>query len=219
MSLYNMGAFKSWGHFAPEPSQFPSGAAGVKACVDKAAKLGLRIGVHTLTSFIHTYDPYITPIPDKRLAITGSSALTQPINAVGKEIQVESKYYFTNLTRSTLHAVRLGNEIIRYRDVTPEFPYTLLDCQRAAFGTREIGSSQGRDRCHVDGLPLPVSPTHGGCWVTAGSTAAGCAGWRHGLTRGICMRATLRGDCGAPSVGAGPVPLRAQTNSPTGGSV
>jgi hypothetical protein len=143
MSLYNMGAFKSWGHFAPEPNQFPHGIAGVKTCSDKAAKLGLRIGVHTLTSFIHTHDPYVTPIPDKRLAITGSSALTQPIDAVGKEIQVESKYYFTNLTRSTLHAVRIGNEIIRYRDVTPEVPYTLLDCQRGAFGTRASDHPKG----------------------------------------------------------------------------
>jgi hypothetical protein len=143
LSLYNMGAFKSWGHFAPEPNQFPNGFAGVKTCVDKAAKLGLRIGVHTLTSFIHTHDPYVTPLPDKRLAITGSSALTQPIDAVVKKIPVESKYYFTNLTRSTLHAVRIGNELIRYRDVTPESPYTLLDCQRGAFGTRASDHPKG----------------------------------------------------------------------------
>jgi hypothetical protein len=135
MSLYNMGVFRSWGHFEPEPNQFPNGLAGVKACADKAAKLGLRIGVHTLTSFIHTYDPYVTPIPDKRLAVAGTSSLAQPVDAAAKEIQVESKYYFTNLTHSTLHAVKIDDEILRYRDVTPEPPYTLLDCQRGAFGT------------------------------------------------------------------------------------
>lgn len=143
MSLYNMDAFRSWGHFEPEPKQFPNGLAGVKACADKAAKLGLRIGVHTLTSFIHTHDPYVTPIPDKRLAVAGTSTLAQAIDAAAKEIQVESKYYFTNLTHSTLHAVKIGDEILRYRDVTPEPPYRLLDCQRGAFGTKASDHPHG----------------------------------------------------------------------------
>jgi hypothetical protein len=143
MSLYNMDAFRSWGHFKPEPRQFPNGLAGVKACADKAAKMGLRIGVHTLTSFIHTHDPYVTPIPDHRLAVAGTSALTQAIDATAKEVQVESKFYFTNLTHSTLHAVRIGDEILRYRDVTPAPPFTLLDCQRGAYGTKVSAHPKG----------------------------------------------------------------------------
>lgn len=143
MSLYHMNAFRSWGHFDPEPNQFPSGLAGVKACAEKAAKRGLRIGVHTLTSFIHSHDPYVTPIPDQRLAVAGTSTLAQPIDAAAREIQVESKYYFTNLTHSTMHAIKIGDEILRYRDVTPEPPYTLLDCQRGAFGTKASDHSKG----------------------------------------------------------------------------
>jgi hypothetical protein len=99
--------------------------------------------VHTLTSFIQTHDPYITPIPDKRLSITGQSTLASSVDASSKEIQVESKYYFTNLTHSTLHAVKIGDEIIRYRDVTATLPYTLLDCQRGAFGTRASSHEKG----------------------------------------------------------------------------
>ena len=142
-SLYSMSPFKSWGHFGLDSNQFPNGIAGMKTCVDKAAKLGLRIGVHTLTSFIHTVDPYVTPIPDKRLAVAGTSVLTQPIDADAKEIQVESKFYFTNLTHSTLHAVKIGDEILRYRDVTREPPYTLLDCRRGAFGTQAADHAKG----------------------------------------------------------------------------
>ncbi len=143
MSLYSMSPFKSWGHFALNRNKFPNGTAGMKACVEKAAKLGLRLGVHTLTSFINTDDPYVTPLPDKRLAITGASRLAQDVNATAKEIQVESKYYFTNLTYSTLHAVRIGDEIIRYRATSTEAPYTLLDCQRGAFGTQAAGHPKG----------------------------------------------------------------------------
>lgn len=143
MSLYSMSPFKSWGHFELDRKQFPNGNAGMKTCVEKASRMGLRIGVHTLTSFIQTHDPYVTPVPDKRLAVTGWSALAQAVDASGKEISVESKYYFTNLAASTLHAVRIGDEIIRYRDVTLEPPYTLRDCQRGAFGTKAAAHSKG----------------------------------------------------------------------------
>jgi len=143
MSLYSMSPFQSWGHFGLDAKQFPNGIAGMKTCVEKASRMGLRIGVHTLTSFINTHDPYVTPIPDKRLAATGWSALAQAVDAAAKEIPVESKYYFTNLPASTLHAVRVGNEIIRYRDVTLEPPYTLRDCQRGAFGTKPSDHPKG----------------------------------------------------------------------------
>ncbi|HIA75184.1 MAG TPA: ADP-forming succinate--CoA ligase subunit beta [Dehalococcoidia bacterium] len=48
----------------------------MRKCVEKAKKKGIRIGAHTLTNFIQTHDPYITPVPDKRLARTGSQAAT-----------------------------------------------------------------------------------------------------------------------------------------------
>ena len=143
LSLYHMSPFKSWGHFGLDPRPFPNGIAGMKACVDKAAKLGLRIGVHTLTSFINTHDPYVTPIPDKRLAVTGSSALAEPVDAAVKAVQVESKYYFTNLPHSTLHAVKIEDEIIRYREITAAPPFTLLECQRGAYGTKAADHPKG----------------------------------------------------------------------------
>jgi hypothetical protein len=143
MSLYHMSAFRSWGHFGPDLRQFPNGIASIKACVAKAEKVGLRLGVHTLTSFIQTQDPYVRPVPDKRLAIAGASVLTAPVDAATQSILVESKFYFTNLTYSTLHAVRIGDEIIRYREVTPNAPYTLLDCQRGAYGTKASRHAQG----------------------------------------------------------------------------
>ena len=135
MSLYHPGPFKTWGHFILDAKKFPHGNTGMKACVDKAAKLGLRLGTHTLTTFITTDDPYVTPVPDKRLALTGSSTLSESILASTKEISVQSDEYFKNLSKSTEHAVRIGEEIIRFREVTSQPPYKLLDCQRGAYGT------------------------------------------------------------------------------------
>jgi hypothetical protein len=115
----------------------------MKACVEKAAKKGLRIGVHTLSTFINTNDPYVSPIPDQRLSETGSSLLSENINEASTEIPVESDQYFKNVKPSTLHAVRIGKEIIRFREVTATAPYKLLDCRRGAFGTKALSHAKG----------------------------------------------------------------------------
>lgn len=143
MSLYHEGPFQSWGHFILDPVRFPNGIAGMKKCVEKANALGLRIGVHTLTTFINTNDPYVSPVPDKRLAVTGTSQLAGNIDADATSIPVLSNTYFLNLKQSTLHAVRIGEEIIRFREVSASAPYYLLDCQRGAFGTSP--SSHGKN--------------------------------------------------------------------------
>jgi len=143
MSLYQEGPFQSWGHFILNPTAFPHGNAGMKACVDKASKKGIRIGVHTLSNFVNTNDPYVTPVPDKRLALTGSSILTEEIAPTATEITVESNEYFKNIKPSTLHAVLIGDEIIRFREVTATAPYKLLDCQRGAYGTKALAHAKG----------------------------------------------------------------------------
>lgn len=142
-SLYHEGPFKSWGHFILDPVAFPNGIAGMKACVDKATKKGLRIGVHTLSTFINTNDPYVTPIPDKRLSMTGSSILAENVNATANEIPVVSDQYFKDIKSSTLHAVKIGDEIIRFREVSAQAPYKLLDCQRGMYGTKASDHPKG----------------------------------------------------------------------------
>jgi len=142
-SLYHEGPFQSWGHFILDPKSFPNGIAGMKMCVDKATKKGIRIGVHTLSTFINTNDPYVTPIPDQRLSMTGSSVLTENISAAAGEIPVASDQYFRNIKSSTLHAVKIGDEIIRFRAVSAQVPYKLLDCQRGVFGTKASDHSKG----------------------------------------------------------------------------
>lgn len=143
MSLYHEGPFKSWGHFILDSTSFPNGVAGMKKCVEKAAAKGLRIGVHTLSTFINTNDPYVTPVPDKRLAQTGSSLLAESIIPTTAEIPVQSDAYFKNIKPSTLHAVRIGEEIIRFKEVSAGQPFKLLECQRGAYGTTASGHTKG----------------------------------------------------------------------------
>jgi len=143
MSLYHGDAFKSWGHFEPSPKFFPGGMAGLKACVAKARALGIRLGAHTLSNFIQPNDPYITPVPDPRLARTGESTLTAPIDAETPTIPVASPEYFTNRLGNELQTVMIGQELVRYRSVSTNAPWQLLDCQRGAYGTKASAHAAG----------------------------------------------------------------------------
>jgi hypothetical protein len=135
ISLYHEGPFQSWGHFVLDPKAFPHGRQGLKDCADKAHAAGILLGVHTLTNFINTNDAYVTPIPDNRLSITGSSTLLKDITTDDTKIEIASPEFFNDIKNNSLHTVKIGNELIRYKNVSNTKPYELLDCQRGAFGT------------------------------------------------------------------------------------
>ena len=136
IGLYHEGPFKNWGHYDLNPEYFPGGKAGLKACAKKAREAGLYFGVHCLTNFINTTDAYVTPVPDDRLALTGYGLLVNAIDDSAREIEVSTKEYFEKEAGNTLHTVKIGKELIKYKTVTQTAPYKLLDCQRGAFGTK-----------------------------------------------------------------------------------
>ena len=142
--LYHYGkTFENWGHFDLFKGEFPNGLEGLKKCVDKAAAQGIKMGTHCLSNFITTNDPYVTPIPDPRLAKVGSSQLTKAVGKTDTEIEIESPDFFNQMKNNTLKTVVLGKELIRYGSVSQAAPWRLLDCQRADFGTRASPHNAG----------------------------------------------------------------------------
>jgi hypothetical protein len=119
---------------------FPNNWTSMKACVEKANAQHIRLGVHTLSNFITTKDPYVTPVPDKRLAKVGVSQLTENIDEATKEIAIKDPGFFNQFENNTLKAAVVGNEIIRYQTVSAVAPWKLLNCQRGAFGTQAMKS-------------------------------------------------------------------------------
>ncbi len=134
-SVYHEGPFKTWGHFELDTAFFPNGNIGIKKCAQKAKEADLFFGVHCLTNFITPNDPYITPVPDQRLAYTGFGFLTTEIDSATTEIVVSTQEYFNDTVNNNMHTVMIGSELIRYKSVSKDEPFTLLDCQRGAFGT------------------------------------------------------------------------------------
>ncbi len=155
-TLYHMNAWKSWGHYELDSLYFPNGTDGFKQCLAKARALGIMLGAHTLTDFINTGDPYVTPIPDGRLAVTGYSRLPGDISDSVTVIGVESPEYFNNTKANWLHTVRIGLELIQYDSVTPVRPFTLTGCKRGAFGTKAAAHRQGAEVAKLMDHPYKV---------------------------------------------------------------
>ncbi len=141
--LYHGHPFKSWGNFPLIEQSFPDNWESMKRSVARAQKEGINLGIHTLTNFIHTHDPYVTPVPDPRLAKVGESILSKPLGKEDEEIYIESPLFFNQMQNNSLKAVVIGEEIIRYRDVSSTEPWHLMGCVRGAFGTQVFSHSEG----------------------------------------------------------------------------
>ncbi|WP_126249124.1 hypothetical protein [Chitinophaga rhizosphaerae] len=140
--LYHGDPFEQWGTFKLHPRDFPQNWASMRQAVETAKAKGVRLGVHTLSNFITTNDPYVTPVPDPRLAKVGYSKLSGPINATEKEIGIADPTFFNQFQNNTLKAAVVGNEIIRYGSVSTSAPWKLLDCERGSFGTQPAAHAQ-----------------------------------------------------------------------------
>ncbi len=143
--MYHSAPFESWGHFPLKKNFFPNGWDGMKKCVDYAARHGISIGVHTLSNFITTNDAYVSPVPDKRLAFSGKTALTNAIDEKTTDIQIKSSDFFNKTDKSHLKTIRIGNELIRYSGISESEPWILSDCQRGQFGTQAANHDQNSE--------------------------------------------------------------------------
>ncbi|MBL9166555.1 MAG: hypothetical protein JNN07_02300 [Verrucomicrobiales bacterium] len=139
--LYHSSPFATWGHFKLKPELFPNGWEGFKACVDKARAAGIRLGFHTLSNFITPTDSYVSPTPDSRLAAIGETDLDEDITSVVDQIPLKDPELFRK--RSSLNAVRIGGELIRFSFLSKDPPWRLMEAQRGAWGTRATAHSRG----------------------------------------------------------------------------
>ena len=142
-TLYHEHPFKNWGHFELIEAQFPNSWDGMKECAEKASKRGIRVGVHTLTNFITTNDPYVTPVPNKGLMVFCKTKITQDLSIDAKEIYIEDPSGYE--VKNTCQAIRIGDEIIQFGQVSEEPPYKLLKCKRGAYGTVVSAHSAGEE--------------------------------------------------------------------------
>ena len=80
--------------------------------IESASKKGIKLGVHTLSNFLTTNDPYATPIPVQHLLKQGVLSLTGGIDDTQTTLEVAASNLFD--VPVTLNALQIGNELITF---------------------------------------------------------------------------------------------------------
>lgn len=169
VNVYHPGIFKSWGTYTLDSVNFPEGTKTIAKLSDKAAARNITLGAHTLTNFITTSDPLVTPVPHPNLQLAGVTTLDRKIDekqnsiflkandvleAYTKDEHIKQDKEYNVNSNKEIFAIKLGNEIIEYsRAQLVDGNIQLLDCKRGAFGTKaavhEKGSRTGRLASHA----------------------------------------------------------------------
>ncbi len=145
--LYHSSPFATWGHFQLKPNLFAHGRDGLRACAEKAKAAGIGLGFHTLSNFITPNDAYVSPKPDPRLARVGAARLVGPLDERATELVVDAPDYFRR--KSALNALVIGDELVRFAEVSAEPPWRLTGCQRGAFGTVAAAHAAGAEAARL----------------------------------------------------------------------
>lgn len=121
------------------------GLAGMKQAVQKVKNAGLKAGMHTLSGNIAKTDPYITPVPDDRLAKKAVNSLSAAVGAATTYLPLAQPT--TKLpSPSGPHLypaatdVQIGTEIISYGALNTS---GLGAVKRGAYGTKPSAHPAG----------------------------------------------------------------------------
>lgn len=152
--VYHPDPFASWGHFVLKPGSFPNGDDGMKVCVELAGQEGIKVGVHTLSNFTTLNDPYVTPVPDRRLQTVGSAQLLKPVGISATEFIIDDpKPFEASLFRKT---AMIGSELIEYEAVSSTSPWKLLAVKRGTNGTSASEHEKGAEISRLWDHPYDV---------------------------------------------------------------
>ncbi|MBR5679842.1 MAG: hypothetical protein IKX19_04250, partial [Clostridia bacterium] len=145
-SVYFDDVLDGWGHFTVNRNKFPGGEADLKAMADRAYESGVILGAHSLTNFLKTNDPYITPVPHPRLLVRDETELAADIAEDDTSVPICAKTNYES--KSTLNCFRIGDELLTFGGFDGD-SLTLTDCVRGAFGTKKAAHHKGERVCRL----------------------------------------------------------------------
>jgi hypothetical protein len=144
---FHTGKSMRFGDLRPNPERYPSGAGGVKTVVDQLHEAGLEAGLHTYAFYIAKDTPWVTPVPDRRLATSANFTLDADIDAVANAIPVaESTAGVSTITGFQIRnsvTLRIDDELIVFSGVNTEAPFGFTQCERGALGTTAAPHAKG----------------------------------------------------------------------------
>jgi hypothetical protein len=132
------------------------GLKGLTAAVGKIKAAGLKAGCHTMSGNIVKTDPYVTPVPDPRLAKTvgGQRTLARAVSANDTWLPLlESPAglpvpYGVQPPRTGTD-MQIGSEIVRYLSINITAPFGLAGVVRGMYGTTAAAHDAGAKVEHM----------------------------------------------------------------------
>jgi hypothetical protein len=165
IDFHGGGSFR-FGDCRPNPQTYPAGQKSLKAVVDKLHAAGIAAGFHTYAFFIAKDCPWVTPVPDPRLASDAAFTLAADLASNAAAVPVaESTAGFTAITgffvRNSV-TLCIDDELVTYTASAKEPPFQFSGCQRGAYGTRVAAHARGAKVYHLKecfGLFVPDPET------------------------------------------------------------
>ena len=146
---------RSLGSYPINTNNFPHGEEGLKAVVKKCHAAGLKVGIHTLTSFVGKNDPLVRPTPDPRLLKDDHATLAADLDA--KTQQIFATAPLTSFpTEGAFYGdakagfdIQIDDELVQYRAIGGTGTNTLLKCIRGFAGTKAAPHKAGAQIHHL----------------------------------------------------------------------
>ncbi len=151
-----------FGDCRPNPNTYPKGFESLKVVVEKLHAADIAAGLHTYAFFIHKSCPWVTPVPDPRLAKDATFTLATAVSADAGSVPVAEPTGATStvtgfFVRNSV-TLQIDDELITYSGVSKQPPYAFTGCKRGACGTRAAEHKPGTRVHHLKecfGLFLP----------------------------------------------------------------
>ncbi len=155
-----------FGDCFPNPKTYPNGRASFKAVIDKLHAAGIKAGLHTYAFFIDKKCPWVTPVPDKKLAKDTTFTLAHDLSASDTFVPVLETTEKMNTTTGFFVwnsiTLQVDDELITYSGVQKAGQFAFTGCTRGALGTHAAAHSAGAHVGHLKecfGLFVPDPET------------------------------------------------------------
>jgi len=151
-----------FGDCYPNPKLYPNGFADLKAVIDRLHQAGIKAGLHTYSFFMDKQCPWITPVPDPRIAKDAVFTLAESVTDQDTIIPVvESTSEMSTIigfhVRNSV-TLQVDDELITYSSIEKKSPFAFASCLRGAYGTKIATHKKGAKVYHLKELFQRFAP-------------------------------------------------------------
>jgi hypothetical protein len=166
VQIHGGGGTYRFGDCEPNRTTYPNGRASLKATIARLHQAGIYVGMHPYAFFIDKSCPWVTPVPDPRLAKDATFTLAEDLPADAVTVPVvestESMSTITGFFVRNSVTLQIEDELITYSGLSKQPPFAFTSCTRGAYGTRAAPHPAGTPVHHLKecfGLFVPDPET------------------------------------------------------------